>query len=354
MEIVLDSFGARLRQKDGMFLIELPDLQGVDHKCESFPAHQVSTIIMNQQTSLSTNAIAYALENDTDIIVLDKMSMPIGRFTPVKPNTTLNVWKAQMGLSGTTTALVFAKDWIMQKIRFKLEFFQKLKSYRKGEKLAKIQIAEKAISDILSRLHAHPIHAEDIEKTEASIRGYEGSANRIYWGLLSSLLPEEYQFDGRSRLPADDQFNVFLNYSYGILYRHVESALVRAGVNPYIGFFHTDTYMRKSMVFDFIEQYRVWVDNLVFKAFSAKQVTKNHSTLLQNGGHWLNKEGIRLIGALFAEKSTEKRYPYTDGNSYDFASLIQVQAKALAATLNKIYIDKQKPTNVYATVAILN
>jgi CRISPR-associated protein Cas1 len=41
-----------------------------------------------------------------------------------------------------------------------------------------------------------------------------------------------------------------LNYSYGVLYSLVEKACILAGLDPFVGFLHTDNYNKKSLVFD--------------------------------------------------------------------------------------------------------
>jgi CRISPR-associated protein Cas1 len=71
-----------------------------------------------------------------------------------------------------------------------------------------------------------------IEESRGSIMGIEGSGGRIYFEALSSLMPDRFKFDGRSRNPAKDEFNALLNYSYGVLYSKVEKACIIAGLDP--------------------------------------------------------------------------------------------------------------------------
>ncbi len=108
------------------------------------------------------------------------------------------------------------------------------------------------------------------------------------------MLAERYQFAGRSFRPAQDPYNAFLNYAYGVLYSRVEKVLVIAGLDPYVGFMHRDDYNMKSMVFDFIEPYRTYADEVVFKLFSAKKVSDSHTDKITNGVS-LNPEGKNLL-----------------------------------------------------------
>jgi CRISPR-associated protein Cas1 len=67
-----------------------------------------------------------------------------------------------------------------------------------------------------------------------------------------------------------------------------------AGLDPYVGFMHRDDYNQKSMVFDFIEPYRIFVETAVFRLFAAKKVNKAHTDEIANGVT-LNKEGKELL-----------------------------------------------------------
>jgi len=130
--------------------------------------------------------------------------------------------------------------------------------------------------------------------------GLEGRAGRTYWEAINLLLPTAYQFKERSRNPAKDGFNCLLNYAYGVLYSTVERACVLAGLDPYVGFVHTDHYQKKSLIFDLIECYRIWADTTVVGLFAARQVQKSLFDPLHNG-LTLNKQGKAVLMERFGE-----------------------------------------------------
>src|SRR5207253_5967923 len=92
-----------------------------------------------------------------------------------------------------------------------------------------------------------------LDELRGSLMGLEGVAGREYFAALSLALPERFRFQGRSRSPARDEFNCFLNYAYGVLYSLVERACLLSGLDPCIGLMHTDNYNKPSLVFDLIE-----------------------------------------------------------------------------------------------------
>ena len=138
------------------------------------------------------------------------------------------------------------------------------------------------------------LQASRIDSISDTIRGLEGTAGRLYFETISQVFPQQYQFSGRSMRPAQDAYNAFLNYGFGMLYSRIEKCLIIAGLDPYVGFLHRDDYNQKSMVFDFIEPYRIYVETVVFRLFSSKKINKAHTDDITNG-ITLNKQGKELL-----------------------------------------------------------
>jgi len=331
MDIYLQSFGSRLRMKDGIFEVTVPDISGANHHLvEQYPAHEVQNILLQKGSSVSTDALYLAIEKGVDVLILDHFGHPIGRIWPTKPSSTLAIWKQQLALSHTPDGLRIARRWIEAKIQGRLEHLRKLKSYRSEEKVKIIAQAELFMVDILARLRRLPV--QDFDKSAASIRGLEGTAGKYYFDTLSALLPEEYQFDGRSSRPAGDTFNAFLNYGYGILYTKVERALLLAGLHPHIGFMHADGYQRKILVYDFIEQFRIWIDKAVFWLFTRKQVAANHVTYLGDKGLWLAEDGKRLLAQTLQLRFKEKKQAF-GGKMFPLEGYLVEAAKRFASLI---------------------
>jgi CRISPR-associated protein Cas1 len=109
------------------------------------------------------------------------------------------------------------------------------------------------------------------------------------------FLPEQYRFEKRSQHPAMDVVNAFLNYGYGILYGKIEGALIKTGIDPYIGVLHRDDYNRPVLVYDVIELYRVWVDYVVYTLVIQNAVTDEYYSVQPDGSYWLEPLGRRVL-----------------------------------------------------------
>ena len=289
MQLIINTWGTYVHIKDQLFEVTLPK-DGEKQK-HHFASQKVTSILLSKGAAISTDAIILAMKNNIDIIVFEHDGMPVGRFWHSKPGSTSRIRKQQLDASLNSIGLLWIKNWLTAKLLNQTEFLKQLKNHRPA---VSEQLKEKTDAIQVLKSKIEKLEGDKIDVVDNTLRGLEGTAGRIYFQTLSSLLNERYRFDGRSFRPAKDQFNAFLNYAYGVLYSRVEKVLVIAGLDPYVGFMHRDDYNMKSMVFDFIEPYRIYADEVVFKLFSAKKINDSHTEQITNGVS-LNAGGKNLL-----------------------------------------------------------
>ena len=242
-------------------------------------------------TSLSSDAVKLAMIHNVDIVFSEQNGTPIGRVWHSKLGSTTKIRKRQLETSVNAEGLKWVKEWLITKLENQLNFVKDLKKHRPQH--------TDFLNNKITRIEAMVISignqtGKETAEVADTLRGLEGTAGRLYFETLSYVLPSEYQFKGRSKRPADDAFNAFLNYGYGMMYSKIEKALIVAGIDPYLGFLHRDDYNQLSMVYDFIEPYRIYVDEVIFRLFSGKKVSKVH-TDVHTKGVSLNAEGKVLL-----------------------------------------------------------
>ena len=289
MQLIINSYGTYVHVKDDLFEVTLIK-EGKKQKCH-FASQKITSILMSKGSAISTDAVILAMKNNIDIIVFQANGMPVGRFWHSKPGSTSKIRKQQLEASLDENGLIWVKQWLVLKLGNQITLLKRLKNHRPS-KADFMQVKTDAIEVLMLKMGK--LKGSKIDELDDTLRGLEGTAGRIYFQVLSSLLSERYRFSGRSFRPAEDQFNAFLNYSYGVLYSRVEKVLVISGLDPYVGFMHRDDYNMKSMVFDFIEPYRTYADEVVFKLFSAKKVNESHTEIIKNGVS-LNTDGKNLL-----------------------------------------------------------
>lgn len=326
MQLVINTYGTYVHIKDQLFEVTLTK-DGEKQK-HHFASQKVTSILMSKGSAISTDAVILAMKNNIDILVFEHDGVPVGRFWHSKPGSTSKIRKQQLEASLNQIGVDWTKSWLAKKLDNQVEFLKRLKNHRPST-AETIQEKIDAISTLKEKINQ--LQGDQISKLDDTLRGLEGTAGRIYFQTLSSLLAERYQFAGRSFRPTKDPFNAFLNYSYGVLYSRVEKVLVIAGLDPYVGFMHRDDYNMKSMVFDFIEPYRVYADEVVFKLFSAKKVNDTHIDIITNGVS-LNAEGKNLLMQSLMKFFDEDKIRY-NGRNQTRLNAMQMDAHQFANQL---------------------
>ncbi|MGM0472000.1 MAG: CRISPR-associated endonuclease Cas1 [Bacillota bacterium] len=285
MQLVINSYGSYLHREKSCFELKK---QGEKRKIST---KKVDSILITTGVSVSTDAIKLALDNNIEIQFLDQHGASVGKVWHAKLGSTTYIRRRQLELVDSEAGTQLVKRLILEKVDNIIEFLTELGSRRGSKKQDYITEVVAEIKSLRKKLSQVEGRVEDIR---GRLMGYEGNIGRKYFKALSFLIPERYQFSGRSFRPAEDEFNCLLNYGYGVLYSKVEKACIIAGLDPYVGILHTDGYNKKSFVYDVIEPYRYHIDKIVMKLFSRKQIRKSYFDQI-HGGFTLNEEGKELL-----------------------------------------------------------
>lgn len=306
-------------------------LQKDDLKQE-YSAKKVEQILITTRAALSTDAIELAIENNIDIIFLKSTGQPLGRVWHSKLGSISTIRRKQLFLQEHPFGLMLVKEWIVQKLENQIEHLNKLAINRRDNRRETIKEGIEKIKVQINNIKGLKAK-ETVDEVRDSLQGYEGSSGRVYFEILSQLIPEKYKFNGRSRNPARDEFNCLLNYGYGILYSNVEKACILAGLDPYIGIMHTDNYNKKALVFDLVEMYRGYIDEIVFKLFTTKKIKKDIFDEVGEGGYYLNQEGKKLLITEY-NKEMERKIRYK-GRNIELQNIVQYDCHSIANQILK-------------------
>jgi len=322
MQLVINTYGSYLHKKGDCFQVKNDD------RVFDISVHKVSSIMIATAAYLSTDAIKLAMDHNIDLIFLDKYGDPYGRVWHSKLGSTTLIRRRQLEIADTQAGLNLALDWIKTKLDNQINHLIRLRESR-SRKSAEITNYIDQLKGCREKLDCICGTISDVRGT---VMGIEGSGGRVYFRALASLVPDRFKFNGRSHNPAQDEFNALLNYAYGVLYSKVEKGCIIAGLDPYVGIIHTDHYNKKSLVFDLIENFRVWAEETVVKLFAGRKVKQEHFDKLQNG-FTLNREGkALLIGSLnqFLDESVRYR-----GRNIKRMNIIQFECHRVANNLIK-------------------
>jgi CRISP-associated protein Cas1 len=290
MQLYLNKPGCSISIRDGQFCVRMKDVED-----RFIAVSQVEAIHLNRAVRLSAEVIWMASQHDIDMLFVERSGRPFARVWSNRFGSIATIRKNQVLFASSANAVEWIKGLLVAKIEQQELILAMLPLGNQS------WLVEKPMEQLQkSQARMRALSFATIGEGAATIRGIEANASKVYFRALSSVLPEMYRFDNRSQHPAMDMYNGLLNYAYGMLYGKVESALIRAGVDPTIGVFHADEYKRPVLVYDVIEQFRGWADFVVTN-LCMQQVIYPEFFDVENGAYYLSDMGKRILIQAFTD-----------------------------------------------------
>jgi len=328
MQIFINTYGTSLKMTDGLLSIKHED------KINKVPIGKIKTLYLTKSVQMSTDVIYACLENGIDLLITERNGKPLGRLWNNRFGSISTIRKYQLDFARGSKVTGWVISQLAEKIENQIDLLFCLMSLDEPH--------EKYITDTTAKMRSIIeklwLSKDDlIEEAAPRLRALEGQAAKIYFACVNKHLPFRYQFSGRSRHPALDMVNSMLNYVYGILYGHIESALIRAGLDPYIGFFHRDEYNRPVLTYDVIEPFRPWADWTVFH-LCVNEVLEDSHFAVEQGQYWLQGDAKRFLIQHFTDFFEE----VIDYKGKRFSRMMHIErsARLLASAIQDIEISE--------------
>ncbi len=128
-----------------------------------------------------------------------------------------------------------------------------------------------------------------------------------------------------------DNVNAMLSFAYSLLAGICTSALETVGLDPYVGFFHTDRPGRTSLALDIMEELRsVMADRFVLTLINKRIVDSSGFLQKENGAVIMDDDTRKKFLAAWQEKKKEViTHPFL-GEKMEWGMVPHVQAMLLA------------------------
>ncbi len=167
-----------------------------------------------------------------------------------------------------------------------------------------------------------------------TLRGIEGEAASVYFSVFNQMILQqksEFIFEGRSKRPPLDKVNALLSFAYSLCTSMCCSALESVGLDPYVGFMHTDRPGRRSLALDLVEEFRAWMcDRFVLVMINKKMISNSDFIQKEDGAVLLNDDGRKkFLSAWQNRKSEIITHPFLE-EKVEWGMLPYVQALLLA------------------------
>lgn len=154
-------------------------------------------------------------------------------------------------------------------------------------------------------------HANDSD----SLRGLEGDAANCYFSVFNKMIIQQknsFVFNGRNRRPPKDKVNALLSFLYTLLAHDIQSALETVGLDPFVGFMHTDRPGRASLALDMMEEFRAYFcDRLVLSLINRRQISEKDFIIQGEAGVVMSDNGRKMVIQAWQNKKQEEIiHPY--------------------------------------------
>ncbi|MGE0790191.1 MAG: CRISPR-associated endonuclease Cas1 [Sandaracinaceae bacterium] len=306
--IALD--GDRLRVESGGATIADARLPNTSH------------VALFGHAQISTQALAALLDRDIPVVFLSSGGWLRGRTVGHGArNADLRVAQYRAA-TDEVTAVSLARAFVVAKIR--------------NQRTLLRRNASRADHVALGELEALAKKAERADSV-ASLLGFEGTAARVYFGQLTTMLKgvaaDEFDLEGRNRRPPRDPVNAMLSLAYAMLAKDVALAVVVAGLDPLLGFLHRPRYGRPALALDLMEELRpVVADSTVITAVNTGVVTRSDFDLTPAGCN-LTASGRKKFLVAYERRIDQLVTHPVFGYRISYRRLLEVQARLLGRML---------------------
>jgi CRISPR-associated protein Cas1 len=272
VKIALDDFGSFLSRKEGCLVIK--DREG---NTERYPLgeNEIGEIQVRSGNAVSVGAMVSCAFWGINVIVLTSRGNPVAVLHSLDNDSHVLTRIYQYETLKTVKALEIAKQFVLGKIRGQDQVLRKYGLRRN----------DYAIIEAINKLEAN-----SLPMLQRQLNTIEGQCSRRYFQQLFGLLPEFLRPKNRTTFKAYDKANNLFNLGYTVLSWKVHIGLIKAKLEPYLGFLHSLQFGKPSLVCDFEELYRYLVDDFVLR-YALSLDTKDF--VLKDEDFGFNRRGKR-------------------------------------------------------------
>jgi CRISPR-associated protein Cas1 len=334
MQLYLDSFGAYLFVRNGMFAVRVKS--GGE---QLFAVRQVGAILLTAGTGMSSDAVLLAAAENIPLLLIDANThKPLAQLGSGRSVSLASIRRNQAIFSKSRDGYAWAAGVLSVKVERQMALLQTVAGWGKAppqyaERLPTTLKTMAAQARALKNWSPPPGNFVAAIAAER-LRGQEGTASRVFFQQLACYLDGRLDFTGRQGRPAYDPFNALLNYLYGMMYTAVHLAALKSGLDPFMAALHADQFGAKpTLVYDMVEPFRPWADEVAL-LLAADPLMSTESYFLPDPdgrGLWLSGHGKgAVLEAMLGYLKTPTPF---DGRNVRRSIQVDLEAQKLAVFL---------------------
>ncbi|MCW4004580.1 MAG: CRISPR-associated endonuclease Cas1 [Candidatus Bathyarchaeota archaeon] len=299
-------------------------------KVEEYPLfeNEVGEVQIKIGNSVSSGALATCAFWGIDLLILTQRGNPVAYLKSLEDDSHVKTRLCQYEAMKNGKAAEIAKKIVLSRIEGQSQI---LKKY--GMRQHDVMRAKETINNIESN---------KLSTVIKKLLSIEGKHTEHYFHQIFKLMPKSIlKTERRKNFKAYDGVNNTFNLAYTVLKWKVHRAVIRAKLEPFLGFLHSEQFGKPSLVCDLMELYRYLVDDFIIqyaknlrkKDFSMNQedFSSNRKGKREYLTKQLSKDLMIKLNSFFESKVEVPRVKH--GNRQEIESLLNEEALLLAKYL---------------------
>lgn len=291
------------------------------------PLHNIERIVTFGHSGASPAIMGKCAKNGIDLVFMSRNGQFLARVEgEVRGNVLLRRQQYRyaddkeisLGIAkNIIMAKLFNSRWVLERTvrdhgaRIDIDLFSKKSAFLQNS----IQLARDCV---------------DMDK----LRGIEGEAASVYFSVFNDMILQQkgdFSFRTRTKRPPLDNVNALLSFAYSMAVSMCSSALESVGLDPYVGFMHTDRPGRRSLALDMVEELRsVLCDRFVLMLINKRLVSNDDFIKKEDGAVILTEDGRKnFFSAWQKRKAEELKHPFIE-EKVEWGMIPYVQAMLMA------------------------
>jgi len=235
------------------------------------PIHTLESIVCFGHVLCSPPLLGMCAERCISVSFLTEHGQFLARLQgPTRGNVLLRRQQYRLADDTTATASIARSVVLAKVVNSRTVIMRAARESTDGNGIADLDAAASQLNRLLPSLEA-------AKNMVATVRGLEGDAARLYFGVFDHLITtnkDAFFFRDRSRRPPLDNVNALLSFLYTLLAHDVAAALETVGLDPAVGYLHEDRPGRPGLALDLMEELRAFfADRLAVSLINRRQVT---------------------------------------------------------------------------------
>jgi len=184
-------------------------------------------------------------------------------------------WQQSQGPQGNEHSLSIARTLCRHRLQQQLRYLTQ-------------QPAADDVSALMQQLASLQANMAEAAHRD-TLRGLEGTAQRLMFQYWRGCLPAHFGFEKRQRRPPPDPVNALLSLTYTIAMQEAIRQCKAVGLDSQLGFYHRVTHGRHSLACDLMEVARPQCEQWVVELLNQGIINQRHFSVPKQRG-----QGCRL------------------------------------------------------------